>query len=305
MSKLWKVTIFLLLLAALVIWLSVFSTSDNLKIISCNVGQGDSTLIINKSIEILIDGGPDNTVIDCLSKHIPFWDRTIEMVILTHPQSDHYTGLIAVTERYKVGKILANSLNAGSQTYELLKNRVLTRGVDVVNPVRGLRVMYNMIHIDILHPSKEFLAENLLHNYLTMGQFDNSSGVLGAYTTNLDPNEFSIVASLSFGSFKFLFTGDAGSELLDSLATTLSENGINSINYIKIPHHGSRNSISEKMYDLVEGGIATISVGKNSYGHPAEEVIKLLSDKAIKILRTDTDGDIVIETDGERMWLEK
>ena len=116
MSKPWKVTIFLLLLAALVIWLSVFSTSDNLKIISCNVGQGDSTLIINKSIEILIDGGPDNTVIDCLSKYIPFWDRTIEMVILTHPQSDHYTGLIAVTERYKVGKILANSLNAGSQT---------------------------------------------------------------------------------------------------------------------------------------------------------------------------------------------
>ena len=305
MSKPWKVTIFLLLLAALVIWLSVFSTSDNLKIISCNVGQGDSNLIINKSIEILIDGGPDNTVIDCLSKHIPFWDRTIEMVILTHPQSDHYTGLIAVTERYKVGKILANSLNAGSQTYELLKNRVLTGGVDVVNPVRGLRVMYNMIHIDILHPSKEFLAENLLHNNLTMGQFDNSSGVLGAYTTNLDPNEFSIVASLSFGSFKFLFTGDAGSELLDSLATTLSENGINSINYIKIPHHGSRNSISEKVYDLVEGGIATISVGKNSYGHPAGEVIKLLSDKAIKILRTDTDGDIVIETDGERMWLKK
>ena len=305
MSKLWKVTIFLLLLAALVIWLSVFSTSDNLKIISCNVGQGDSTLIINKSIEILIDGGPDNTVIDCLSKHIPFWDRTIEMVILTHPQSDHYTGLIAVTERYKVGKILANSLNAGSQTYELLKNRVLTRGVDVVNPVRGLRVMYNMIHIDILHPSKEFLAENLLHNNLTMGQFDNSSGVLGAYTTNLDPNEFSIVASLSFGSFKFLFTGDAGSELLDSLATTLSENGINSINYIKIPHHGSKYSVSENIYDLMTTGIAVISVGKNSYGHPHGEVIKLLSDKAIKILRTDTDGDIVMETDGKRMWMEK
>ena len=305
LSKFWKLLFAVLILGMVTIWLSVFSTSENLKIVSCNVGQGDSTLIIHKSVEILIDGGPDNSVIDCLSKYIPFWDRTIEVVILTHPQSDHYTGLIAVMDRYKVGKILANSLNSGSQTYEMLKNRVLTRGVDVVNPTAGMFVRSGLIYLDILHPSKEFLAKNSSPNNLFISPFDNSSGVLGASDSSLDPNEFSIITLLTFGSFRFLFTGDAGSELLDSLATTLSENGINSINYIKIPHHGSKYSVSENIYDLMTTGIAVISVGKNSYGHPHGEVIKLLSDKAIKILRTDTDGDIVMETDGKRMWMEK
>ncbi len=302
MSRFWKLIIFILSLTAFAVWLAVFSTPKNLKVVTCNVGQGDASLIIYKDTEVLIDGGTDNKVLGCLSKYMPFWDRTIELVILTHPQSDHYTGLIGVIERYRVEKILANSLNNSSQTYGLLKNQVLARGIEVVNPVYGMVVRTRMIELDILHPSSEFLAANLSSDNSSTYQYNSTSGVLGASDSNLDTNQFSIVTLLKFGSFKFLFTGDIEGKILDSLGTTLDNLGDKPINYIKIPHHGGKGGISEKTYDLASSGIAVISVGKNSYGHPHEETLKILGEKDIKILRTDIDGDIIIMTDGKRMW---
>ncbi len=302
MSRKWKFLLIVLSLTTSVVWLSVFSVSNDLKVISCNVGQGDATFIVRKSFEILIDGGPDNKVLDCLSKYMPFWDREIEVLILTHPQADHFTGLIGVIEHYKVGKIFANSLDSGSQSYGLLKNQVPAYGIEVVNPSAGMSVRSQKIQLDILHPSEEFLTTNLSSNSLIVQEFNSQSGVLGASDSKNDPNEFSIVTLLSFGSFRFLFTGDAGSRILDSLASTLMENGNNPINYIKISHHGSKSALSEKLYTLIDG-IAVISVGKNSYGHPNEEVIKSLGDRAIRVLRTDQIGDIVVETDGKKIWV--
>src|SRR3972149_1622979 len=130
MNKSFKLLISLLIVLSLGIWMAVLSAPPkNLKVISCNVGQGDATLIIYKNIDILIDGGPDNKVLGCLSSYMPFWDREIEVIILTHPQADHYTGLISVIERYKVGNILANSLDSGNQSYEVLKKSILSHGV--------------------------------------------------------------------------------------------------------------------------------------------------------------------------------
>ena len=304
MSGKWKFLLTFGLLTTLVVWLTVFSiSSSKFKIVACDVGQGDASLVVYKDFEILIDGGPGNRVLDCLSDHMPFWDRTLEIVILTHPQADHYTGLISVFERYKVEKFLANSLDAGSQTYSLLKNQVLDGGTEVVNATTGTGIRSGMIYLDIVHPSENFLAENLTYSNTDSMQNESETGVLGASDSTLDPNEFSITALLSFGSFNFLFTGDAGTEILDNLALTLQEKGINSVNYIKVPHHGSRYSISEKMYEILRGGVATISVGKNSYGHPHGETLKILDEKEIKTFRTDKDGDIVVITDGKRMWI--
>jgi competence protein ComEC len=102
-------------LVCIKIWFSVFSTSGKtLKVINCNVGHGEATLIIYRNFEILTDSGPDGTVLDCLSRYTPFWDRNIEAVKLTHPQPDHYTGLISVIERYEVNNILANSLDSST-----------------------------------------------------------------------------------------------------------------------------------------------------------------------------------------------
>jgi len=305
MNKSFKLLIIILILLSLGIWMAVLSAPPkNLKVISCNVGQGDATLIIYKNIDILIDGGPDNKVLGCLSSYMPFWDREIEVIILTHPQADHYTGLISVIERYKVGNILANSLDSGNQSYEVLKKSILSHGVDVVNPVAGMGIRYNMIYIDILHPTERFLAENLAIKEGDFAYLNTQPNVLGASDSKLDPNEFSIVALMRFGSFKFLFTGDTSARVLDTLGTTLSENGESSINYIKIPHHGSKTALSEEFYNSIDIDMAAIPVGRNSYGHPNEEILKLLKDKGIKVYRTDQDGDIVTVTDGKKMWVD-
>lgn len=113
---------FLVLCTAVLAVLSI--GSDNLKIVACDVGQGDAILMTRKDIQILIDGGPDRKVLECLDKNMPFWDRNIEVVILTHPQKDHYMGLIDVFETYQVVYFIANSLDVSSYEYGVLKDKV-------------------------------------------------------------------------------------------------------------------------------------------------------------------------------------
>ena len=305
MSRIWKLTLIVVLLITVIVWLLPFSTTDNLKVITCDVGQGDASLIVYKSTEILIDGGPDNSVLECLSKHLPFWDRTIEVVVLTHPQSDHYTGLIGVFSHYRVEKILANSLEVSNQQNGLLKNQVLGQGSEWVRPVSGMVVRSRTIQLDILYPSEEIFTRNFTPSDSDSSQNANFAEVLEAESTKVDPNDISVVSLVTFGSFKFLFTGDAGSNILDSLASSNVLISKKPINYIKVSHHGSKSALSEKLYALTDLGIAVISVGENSYGHPHQEVSNALSRFGLKVYRTDRVGDIVVETDGKKIWVVK
>jgi len=304
MNKKWKYTISLLSLVAGVIWLAVFSLPDkNFHLIACSIGEGDAILAIYKKTQILVDGGPGNKVMECLSKHMPFWDREIEAVILTHPDSDHFTGLIEVFKNYKVDNFIANALDTSDQTYGVLKSLVGGSGAKIINPTSGLVLRYDLIQLDILHPSKEFLEENLIKKSTPTAEVNSSdSGVLGAYTSSLDTNEFSIVGILSFGDFDALLTGDIDNKISDAVAEGLVVSGSRTMEYIKIPHHGSKNGITEELINVTEPSIAVISVGKNSYGHPNEEILKILKDKNIKILRTDEMGDVAVESDGKKMW---
>lgn len=107
--RFWKLTFTLLLLILAAVYLAITQLPDkNLHLIACNVGQGDAILLTYGSIQILTDGGPDKNVLTCLGKYMPFYDHKIEMVISTHPDADHLTGLISVIQNYKVEKILIN-----------------------------------------------------------------------------------------------------------------------------------------------------------------------------------------------------
>ena len=306
MSRSWKLLFTVLFLSLIVIWLAVFSTSSkDLKVISCNVGQGDASLIVYKNYEILIDGGPNNRVLDCLSKYMPFWDREIEIVVLTHPQADHFTGLISVFEHYKVDKFLANSLDSSSQSYSMLKSLVGSANTEVVNPVKGMVVMMNMIQLDILHPSSEFLADNSSLINTPKNNMNNGINVLGYTKSSRDANDFSVIALLHFGSFNFLFTGDISKGILDDLALDPALVKEKPINYIKIPHHGSKSALSTVFYNVINPKFAVISVGKNSYGQPSSEIINMLKERNIYVYRTDEIGDIVIKSDGKNIWVDK
>ncbi len=288
----WKYIFGLLGLVLITVWMGVLTYPEpELHLIACDVGQGDAILATHGKYQILIDGGPNNKVIECLDENMPFWDRTIEVVILTHPQLDHYKGLIEVFERYNVEYFLANNLDSSSQEYQVLRNKVGGSGTKVVNPTTGWEARLGTIHLDIVWPSEEFITRES-----SLVEGDNSNDILGAYTTKRDPNDFSIVAKLSFGEFDALLTGDIGPDIIDGVLTT---GEIGDVEYIKVPHHGSKNGLTTSLLKATDPEVAVISVGKNQWGHPHKEVLDMLDEYDVLVFRTEEGKKVEVITDGQ------
>jgi competence protein ComEC len=285
----------LLILVAVGVVIAIFQLPDgNLHIIACDVGQGDAILITYKNIQVLTDGGPDSLVLDCLGRHIPFWDKDIELVISTHSDSDHVTGLIDVIEKYNVDKILINPIDPGTDIYRLLRSAVGGRGVGVLNPKEGMALGLGLIHLDIVSPSDEMFSKLIAKN---------EGDKLSKYLIDKDVNLYSIVYRISFGRFSGLFPGDIPKEMSDALT---AKESVGMVNYIKIPHHGSVNGLTPNLLKMVMPKVAVISVGvKNQWGFPAPEILKMLADNNVTVLRTDKMGDVEVVTDGEKIWWKK
>jgi len=285
----------LLILVAVGVTLAISQLPDgNLHIIACDVGQGDAILVTYKNIQILTDGGPGSAVLNCLGRHVPFWDRNIELMISSHPDSDHSTGLVDVVKRYDVDKILINPIDPGTDIYRLLESVVGGRGVGVVNPKEGMVLGLDLIHLDIVLPSVKPL------NGLTV---KDSGDKLAKYSIGKDTNSYSVVYKLSFKKFSGLFPGDIPKEMSDSLSNFPE---VQRVNYIKIPHHGSVNGLTINLLKAVDPRVAVISVGaKNQWGFPSPEILKMLTDNNVTILRTDKMGDVEVITDGDEIWWKK
>jgi len=301
MAQPWKLIILVLFLTSITIWLAVFAyPAKRLRLIACDVGQGDAILAVYGDFQILTDGGiPNGKVLACISRYIPFWDREIEVVVNTHPQLDHYGGLIEVFKRYKVDYFVANALDSSASEYQALKSVVGSRGIKVINPTSGTSIRYGLISYDIFWPSESFLRQE---------GYDFKNGRLGTFTTKRDPNDFSVQAILTFGNFDALLTGDIGhnmaDEVIDKFDIYQSTTHNSAIEYLKIPHHGSKYGITGDYLSKINPEFAVISVGaKNSYGHPTQEILEILNEKNIKILRTDLEGDVVISIDGNTFEL--
>ncbi len=285
----------LLILIAVGVVIAIFQLPDgNLHIIACDVGQGDAILITYKNIQVLTDGGPDSKVLNCLGRYVPFWDKDIELVISTHSDSDHVTGLPDVMERYNVDKILINPIDPGTDIYRLLESTVGGRGVGVINPREGMALGLDLIHLDIVYPSEEIFSR------LTV---ENEGNKLSKYSITKDANLYSMVYKLSFKKFTGLFLGDIPKEISDTLAAKQS---VGTVNYIKISHHGSTNGLTPNLLKMVVPKVAVISVGvKNQWGFPSPEILKMLVGGGVTVLRTDKIGDVEVVTDGEKIWWKK
>lgn len=293
MKSSWKYLFGVLLLIAVTVWLAVvISPDEKLHLIACNVGQGDAILASYKKTQILVDGGPDRSVLSCLSEYMPFWDREIEVVILTHPQADHFTGLIEVFKRYRVKTLVATPIDASSQGYQVLKNIVGGSGLKVVNPTSGMVIRSGLLYLDIVYPNAKDLG---------LANLSINNDVLGAFDSNGNLNDYSIVANLKLGEFDALLTGDIGPKVIDDILAT---GKIKDSDYIKIPHHGSKNGLTKGLLEASTPEMAVISVGKNPWGHPHKEVLRLLQETDVEIKRTDLDGDIEVVTDGSKWWVE-
>ena len=265
---------FLIVLAVwnLILWVKINyqSSQENLRVIFLDVGQGDAILIEQGENQFLIDGGrSEKKLLEKLGQFMPFWDRQIEVVEITHPDSDHITGLIGALKNYQVNFILKTQVESSTQTYQSLKeviDREIAQGGQVVEGLYGVRLRFpNGAQAEIYYPFAETDKEVR------------------------DKNATSIVTKITYGQNSFLLMGDL------PIAEERELIGFNlplQSNVLKLGHHGSRYSSSPEFLRYVHPQTAIISVGKNRYGHPHQEVIRRLSREKINFWRTDRRGDI-------------
>lgn len=268
-----QILIFLSVLAILV-WMFIFkhSQSNILKVVFFNVGQGDSIFIEtpNKR-QILIDGGPDNIVLEKLGAVMPFYDRYIDLVIMTHPDEDHLTGLIGVLNQFQVGGVLMSGAKKDDETCRAWERVLSDKNISTYLARAGQAIILdNDVFLKILWPNKDY--KNLFTN---------------------DSNNTSVAAQLNYHNAEFLLTGDIGKKVENIL---INQKISFSSDVFKLAHHGSKNSTSRAFLQSINPKVAIISVGANTYGHPHQSVLELL--KNVLIYRTDINGDIKMTTDG-------
>ncbi|MDP2934883.1 MAG: ComEC/Rec2 family competence protein [Dehalococcoidia bacterium] len=269
----WRV-ILPLALAALLAWTAFLTLPDDrVRVDFLDVGQGDAILIRTPSYKVLVDGGPSpQTVARRLGERLPFWDRRIDLIVLTHPHEDHLMGLMEVLQRYQVGGILATPYEHDSTLYRQWRVLIRDRGVRYVIAGQGQEVrLGSEARLRVLLP-----------------------GVSLFQGTDSDPNNNSVVLRLEVGGFSALLPGDIEEEAQQKLLA--EQLGLES-QVLKVPHQGARNALSEGFLGRVNPQVAVISVGeKNPFGHPAQETIQKL--QGISVFRTDQQGTIEVETDG-------
>jgi competence protein ComEC len=266
-----------LFLANFFSWIIVFDLKSHrfLKVNFFDVGQGDAIFIETPTRhQILIDGGPSSKIIEKLAKEIPFWDRSIDLIILTHPEKDHITGLLEVLKRYRVENVLWTGIVRDIPEYKEWVNLIEKEKANLKIAKAGQKISCKNCQweIEIFYPFESLEGE----------EFEDS-------------NNTSIVNKLIFGKSSFLFTGDIYKDVEESL--TLTSFDLRS-NVLKVAHHGAKTSSSQKFLEKVSPDVAIISVGENKYGHPNKETLEILEKYGIRVLRTDREGDIKVFSDG-------
>lgn len=246
-----------------------------LKVVFLDVGQGDAIYIEapNKK-QVLIDGGPDESVLPLLSKFMPFGDRSLDLVVATHPDADHISGLVDVLDNYKVRTIMENGIVNDTTVYNNLEKEINENKVSKIVGRAGMKIILDNkrnIYLEIFAPFDGMLKE--------------------------DTNDNSIVAKLVYDEQSFLFTGDA--TIYSEVLMHQREKGILDSDVLKLGHHGSKGSSSILFLEDVRPNVAIISAGENNrYGHPDEETLDRLSRLKIPYISTINEGNIIFKTNG-------
>ena len=278
----------LLVLAALSSVAAASMPDDELTVSFLDIGQGDAILIQQGSQQVLVDGGPSPQLLaQELGERMPFWDRTIELVVLTHPDDDHISGLVEVLKRYRVEQVLYADF------------RVLD---DFTDPLFLYGEWEALIaEKDIPYTLAQAGQEIDLGNGVTMEVLNPPASLM--MDTESDSNNNSLVLRLSLGQVSFLLTGD----IMWEAEFALLGGGELASTVLKVAHHGSATSTTPDFLEAASPRVAVISAGAdNRFGHPTTEVLERLEDyleNAGNIFRTDQQGTIEFATDGESLWV--
>lgn len=264
-----RTTLAVLFLAAIILALIVrWSRDEGVTITFLDVGQGDAILVRSGNNDLLIDGGPSGTrTLEGLGRAIPFWDRTIETVIVTHPDQDHIGGLPDVAAAYEIKTVISTNQESESQIYKAWMDALDAEGAVRVDAALATGIVLGKnVRAEVIYPDDQTFS---------------GSG---------SSNDSSVVLKIIYGRNQFLLTGDvsgsAEKKLIGRVAD--SENTI-----LKVAHHGSKSSTGEDFLKSVPLRQAIISAGlKNRYGHPHPDVLERLRERGITVWRTDEHGSV-------------
>ncbi len=243
-----------------------------------DVGQGDATLIeAPNGNQVLIDGGPDQRILEKLGKTLPFWDQSLDLVILTHPHADHLDGLVEVAKRYRVGMVLESGVNHTIPEYGEWHQLLEANGVRIVTAQAGQRVRLSpSVSLEVLAPVRRFTGRS-----------------------PRDIHDAMVVMKFIYASTAALLMGDAERSLERELIASGADLDVD---LLKAGHHGSKTSTSEEFLRATTPEAAVISAGRrNRYGHPHPEVLERLVRFGIRVHRTDQDGDMTAVSDGKTL----
>ncbi len=264
-----------------------------LKITFFDVGQGDASFIeFPNGEQMLVDCALDARILEALGRVMPYYDRDLDYLVISHPDADHYAGCIDVLKNYQVKNIVYNGLKKESDKlwqwfWDLVQaeNAVYHEiSEEEVWNIGGTDKFSKLVPTTTIHfyypnhPVKDLIKTDLYKNY--------------------NGNNLSIIMGLNYNNHQALFTGDAEADLEKYLISNFNDQLKSAI--IKIGHHGSAGSSNKDFLFAVKPSFAIISVGENRYGHPSERVLKKLERAEAKIFRTDENGDITCEV-GEKV----
>jgi competence protein ComEC len=250
---------------------------DYIHISFLDVGQGDAVLIQRGNIQILIDGGlSPQAITNELGRRMPYWDRNIELLVMTHPHQDHLSGLVEVLKRYNIGAVLQPDIEESEYS-------------------TGLAAEW----CRLLHENKTRQITAETYQEISLGGIKLS--VLSPRAgsgTNSDPDNSALVLSVVAGDFTILLASDIGRETEFDL---LYDRLVPDCDVLKVAHHGSSFSTTREFLNVACPELAVISVGENDYGHPGAEMLHRLED--IMVYRTDARGTIEFIIDGCTLWV--
>ncbi len=257
----------------------ISAQTGDLKIVILNVGQGDALFIQTPSkFQILIDGGPGAGVLSELGRVMAPWDRSIDMLVATHPDQDHIGGLPDVVHAYRISRHVDSGFS------------------DEKSLAQEYRKLLNEKEIEqfiVRSPERISLEDGVTLSFLNHWE-----------EKDMDSNDSSLILRIDYGEASFLFTGDASSDIESRLINTEYEHL--DVDVLKLGHHGSKTSTSELFLEATTPHMAIISAGKNNkYGHPSKEVVDRIRSYRIPSVCTCDVGRITFTSDGKRIFMRR
>lgn len=272
----------LLFTAVLFAWYAMVleDRSGKLTVAFLDIGQGDAIFIESPTgTQMMIDGGPGAIVLRELGEVMPFYDRSIDLLLISNPDADHLAGFIDILRSFSVSAVVEPGTVGASSDYRALEELIKEKEVHRIIAQRGQKLhLGGGAYFEILFPDRD--------------------------VSGLDTNDGSIIGKLVYGNTSFLFPGDAP-EAIEKYLSYVDKKRLD-VDVLKVGHHGSKTSTGDALLGFASPAFAIISAGReNRYGHPHTEVLERLERFGVETFGTYERGRVILESDGETVRLIK